>query len=63
MQIDLNGPGWIWNDSADVFIREPFIASFQAGQFDFTLITMHAIFGSTKGERRAEAEMLDEVYQ
>jgi len=49
-------------DSDDGFIREPAIADFRAGTFDFTLITIHSIFGDTKAERRAEAELLDEVY-
>ena len=51
-----------WPDANDVFIREPFAATFQAGSFDFTLLTIHAIYGDTVGDRRAEAGWLDEVY-
>lgn len=51
-----------WPDTEDVFIREPFAATFQAGSFDFTLVTIHSIFGDTIGERRTEAGWLDEVY-
>ena len=46
----------------DGFIREPAAADFQAGTFDFTLITVHSIFWGYKAERRAEAELLDKVY-
>ena len=54
--------GQIWPDSEDHFIREPYIASFRAGQFDFTLVTMHSIYGDAKADRRAEALLLDDVY-
>jgi competence ComEA-like helix-hairpin-helix protein len=49
-------------DVADNFIREPFYASFISGNFDFTIITIHSIYGHSKAERRAEARLLDEVY-
>ena len=52
----------IYPDPDDGFIREPAVADFQAGTFDFTLITIHSIYGDRKAERRAEAELLDEVY-
>ena len=55
--------GAIFPDPHDVFSREPYVASFRAGNFDFTLITMHSIWGDSKDERRAEALMLDDVYQ
>ena len=38
----------------DEFIREPFYASFKIGQFDFTLIAIHVIFGDSIGDRREE---------
>ncbi len=37
------GEAAVFPDPEDVFIREPFYASFRAGNFDFTLITIHAI--------------------
>ncbi len=55
--------GAFYDDPGDLFIREPYHARFRAGLFDFRLVTIHAVFGSTKAERRAEAEQLDEVYQ
>ena len=54
--------GTVYADPKDVFIREPFYASFRAGSFDFTLITIHVIFGDRIGDRRAEALLLDNVY-
>ncbi len=32
---------FVYNDTGDVFEREPFIASFRSGEFDFTLIGIH----------------------
>jgi hypothetical protein len=55
--------GTVWPDPADDFIREPFYASFRAGSFDFTLITIHVIFGDGIGDRREEALLLDDVYR
>ena len=46
--------------SIATLLREPAIANFRAGTFEFTLITMHSIFGDTKAERKAEAEFPDE---
>lgn len=54
--------GQICDDPEDLFIREPYYATFRAGQFDFTIIAIHVIWGDTVGERRAEILQLDEVY-
>lgn len=37
----LNGTAHVWDDTEDVFEREPYIASFIAGNFDFTLVGIH----------------------
>jgi endonuclease/exonuclease/phosphatase family metal-dependent hydrolase len=55
--------GMVYPDPDDVFIREPFCVSFVAGSFDFTLISIHVIFGDGIGERRAEGLLLDDVYR
>jgi endonuclease/exonuclease/phosphatase family metal-dependent hydrolase len=55
--------GTVYSDPDDVFIREPFYASFRAGSFDFTLITIHVIFGDGVADRRAENMLLDDVYR
>jgi len=62
-KVQVLGPERLYPDPDDAFIREPFWASFRAGQFDFTLVTIHSIFGDSKRERRAEALRLDDIYQ
>ena len=62
-RVDPVGAGAIVADPGDLFIREPFYASFRAGGFDFTLITIHSIFGDTVGDRRAEGLLLDDIYR
>jgi endonuclease/exonuclease/phosphatase family metal-dependent hydrolase len=37
----LTDSAYVYNDSGDVFEREPFIASLRSGNFDFTLIGIH----------------------
>lgn len=59
--VSLNGSSYLYNDSKDIFIREPYIADFQAGAFDFTVITMHSIYGDSISDRRIEASYLDTV--
>ena len=55
--------GQFYPNPDDRLIRPPFWVSFRAGAFDFTLITIHSIFGDTIGERRAEAALMVDVYQ
>jgi competence ComEA-like helix-hairpin-helix protein len=62
-KVQVLGPERLYPDPDDAFIREPFWASFRSGQFDFTLVTIHSIFGDSKRERRAEALRLDDIYQ
>jgi len=52
----------IYPDPDDAFIREPAVADFRAGHLRLHTDYIHSIFGDTKAERRAEAELLDEVY-
>ncbi|HUV33440.1 MAG TPA: endonuclease/exonuclease/phosphatase family protein [Candidatus Desulfaltia sp.] len=37
----VEGSAYVYNDTLDVYEREPFVASFTAGGFDFTLIGVH----------------------
>jgi len=37
----IEGSAHVYNDTGDVFEREPFIASFRSGGFDFTLVGVH----------------------
>ena len=48
----------LYPDAEDDFIREPFIAMFKAGEFDFYAINIHSIYGDSVGERREEARKL-----
>lgn len=59
--VSLVGTPSIVKDPRDRFIREPFTATFRAGEFDFTLCTIHVLFGNSKDERRRELRLLDEL--
>ncbi len=37
----IEGSAYVYNDVGDVFEREPYIASFRSGSFDFTLVGIH----------------------
>lgn len=54
--------GKLYEERKDEFIREPFYATFKAGNFDFTLITIHVLFGSSEKARRPEIKELATVY-
>ena len=55
-------PGKLYDDIEDRFIREPYYVTFRAGDFDFTLVTIHVLYGKTR-ERRVEVDLLAEVYR
>jgi endonuclease/exonuclease/phosphatase family metal-dependent hydrolase len=55
--------GQVFPDKGDYFIREPYFATFRSGNFDFTLIAVHIIWGDKVSERRAEIQKLAEVYE
>lgn len=51
-------------DPKDKFIREPFYASFRAGHFDFTLLTIHSLYLSKNApERKLEFDALAKAFQ
>jgi endonuclease/exonuclease/phosphatase family metal-dependent hydrolase len=52
----------LYKDAEDHFIREPFVALFKAGEFDFYAINIHSIYGDSVSERRFEAKKLAGVY-
>lgn len=37
----IEGSAQVYNDTSDVFEREPYIASFRSGSFDFTVVGIH----------------------
>ncbi len=55
-------PGRLYPEQRDEFIREPYFASFRAGEFDFTLLTIHLLYGKSERDRRPELEELARVY-
>jgi len=58
---ELLEPPALLADPEDLFIREPFIGRFRSGEADFTLVTIHSIYGDSVRQRRAEAALLDDV--
>lgn len=47
----------------DDFSREPFFATFRASEFDFTLITVHIMWGLLASQRTAECQRLVAVWE
>jgi len=48
-------------DTGDVFVREPFIGYFKAGEFDFVIATIHVVWGDSIFGRREEIKKLDDL--
>ncbi|MFP4564376.1 MAG: endonuclease/exonuclease/phosphatase family protein [Spirochaetia bacterium] len=61
-RVEYTGKSFKIRDPDDLFIREPFLASFRTGEFDFYAINMHSIYGDSVSGRRAEALLLDDVF-
>ena len=55
--------GEVFPDPNDAFLREPYFATLKAGEFDFTAIAVHVIWGDTVNQRRREVQALANVYQ
>lgn len=55
--------GEVFPDRSDIFLREPYFATFKAGEFDFTAIAVHVIWGDSINQRRREVQELANVYQ
>ena len=55
--------GEVFPDPNDIFLREPYFATFKAGEFDFTAIAVHVIWGDSVNQRRREVQELANVYQ
>ena len=52
----------IYADSEDRFEREPYCGAFKAGAFDWTICTIHLLYGDSEADRRPELLALDDVY-
>ena len=50
-------------DGKDDFIRDPYWATFRAGEFDFSVIAVHVIWGERVAQRKAEVKALADVYK
>ena len=50
-------------DGKDDFARDPYWATFRAGEFDFSVIAVHVVWGNTVGARKAEVKALADVYR
>ena len=64
--VSVVSPGELYPDAADGiddFSRDPYWATFRAGEFDFSVIAVHVIWGNTVGPRKAEVKALAEVYE
>ena len=55
--------GEVFPDPNDAFLREPYFASFRVGEFDFTVVAVHVIWGNSVVQRRREVQGLASVYQ
>ena len=55
--------GKVFPDPEDIFLREPYFATFKAGEFDFTAIAVHVIWGDSVNQRRREVQELANVYR
>jgi len=62
-KVSLIEEGEVFPDPLDRFIREPYYATFKAGDFQFTLATIHVLFGDSKKDRREEIKLLPAVYR
>ena len=64
--ISVVSPGELYPDAADGkddFSRDLYWATFRAGEFDFSVIAVHVIWGDTVGPRKAEVRALADVYR
>ena len=50
-------------DGKDDFSRDPYWATFRAGEFDFSVIAVHVIWGKRVAPRKAEVRALADVYR
>ncbi len=60
-RVDLLGDAATVEDPSDILIREPFAATFSSGDFDFTLCTIHVLYGTSVPARRREIRVMDEL--
>jgi deoxyribonuclease-1-like protein len=59
----LGGPTGFFQDTNSTFSREPYFTSFRSGQFDFTMMLLHAEAPGNTSSLTTELEHLPDVYQ
>ena len=57
----IEGSAYVYNDINDVFQREPYIASFKSGNFDFTLAGIHVKPDDADSEIGHLADVVDSI--
>jgi endonuclease/exonuclease/phosphatase family metal-dependent hydrolase len=62
-KIKVTSEGKTYYDKYDKFIREPYYASFKAGEFDFTIMTVHILYGKSASDRTGEMKQIASVYE
>ena len=55
-------PGRVWADPKDDFVREPYYATFRAGNFDFTMVVIHVVYSSNDLGPGDEISELGRIY-
>ena len=51
-----------YKDGKSPLLREPYGATFKIGNFDFTLVLVHTIYGNNEAQRKAENFKMVDVY-
>ena len=51
-----------YKDGKSSLLREPYGATFQIGNFDFTFVLVHTIYGNNESQRKAENFKMVDVY-
>lgn len=62
-KIEVIKEGKTYYDKFDNFLREPYYASFKADEFDFTIMTVHIIYGNSASDRTGEMKQIASVYE
>ncbi|MBW3002026.1 endonuclease/exonuclease/phosphatase family protein [Candidatus Woesearchaeota archaeon] len=62
-KIKVISEGKTYYDKYDKFIREPYYASFKSGGFDFTILTVHILYGDSAKDRTGEMKQIASVYE
>ena len=62
-KVTLTTEGKTYYDKYDKFIREPYYASFKSEEFDFTIMTVHILYGNSASDRTEEMKQIASVYE